>query len=56
MDRTQGLDMEAVFEGVKNWGRWGQDDQRGALNLITEERIAPCCRPGAQRPNIELGT
>ncbi len=24
-----------IFEQVKNWGRWGAEDQRGALNLIT---------------------
>jgi len=29
--------MERVFEQVKNWGRWGPDDQRGALNYITPE-------------------
>jgi kynurenine formamidase len=29
-----------TFEEVKNWGRWGSDDTRGALNLITEERVA----------------
>ncbi|MDF3293081.1 hypothetical protein [Streptomyces silvisoli] len=23
-----------------NWGRWGQDDQRGTLNLITQETRA----------------
>ena len=27
-------DVQAIFEQVKNWGRWGQDDQRGALNFI----------------------
>src|SRR5262249_6177490 len=27
-------------EACKNWGRWGRDDQRGALNLITPERVA----------------
>jgi len=27
--------MRKVFEQVKNWGRWGADDERGALNLIT---------------------
>lgn len=32
--------MERTFESVKNWGRWGADDQRGALNLITPERRA----------------
>jgi kynurenine formamidase len=29
-----------LFEQVKNWGRWGADDQRGALNLITDEKRA----------------
>jgi kynurenine formamidase len=24
-----------VFESVKNWGRWGEEDEAGALNLIT---------------------
>jgi hypothetical protein len=24
---------------LKNWGRWGQDDQQGTLNLITPEEI-----------------
>lgn len=27
--------MESIFESVKNWGRWGPDDEAGALNLIT---------------------
>ncbi|HEX5267530.1 MAG TPA: cyclase family protein [Acidimicrobiales bacterium] len=39
VNRVEGLDMEAVFEKVKNWGRWGEDDQRGALNLITEKQV-----------------
>ena len=31
----------ALAEGTKtgNWGRWGADDQRGALNLITPEAV-----------------
>ena len=24
---------------VNNWGRWGADDERGTLNLITDERV-----------------
>ncbi len=27
--------MRGVFEAAKNWGRWGKDDESGALNLIT---------------------
>jgi kynurenine formamidase len=29
--------IEQVFQQTKNWGRWGADDQRGALNLMTPE-------------------
>jgi kynurenine formamidase len=32
--------IERVFEDVKNWGRWGADDERGALNYITDEKRA----------------
>ncbi|HEY2301526.1 MAG TPA: cyclase family protein [Acidimicrobiales bacterium] len=28
-----------IFESVKQWGRWGTDDERGALNLLTAERV-----------------
>lgn len=30
--------MRAVFESVKSWGRWGPDDELGALNLITADK------------------
>src|SRR5579859_2186183 len=29
-------DMEALFSSVSNWGRWGPDDERGALNHLGE--------------------
>jgi kynurenine formamidase len=28
-----------LFEQSKCWGRWGADDERGALNLLTPERV-----------------
>lgn len=28
-------EVEEIFERVKNWGRWGPEDERGALNFIT---------------------
>jgi kynurenine formamidase len=34
---------------LSNWGRWGEDDQRGTLNLLTDERVraaARCIRSG----------
>ena len=33
-------EFEAMFEAVKNWGRWGPDDQLGTLNYITPARIS----------------
>ena len=29
----------SLFAAVQSWGRWGAQDQRGALNLITPERV-----------------
>jgi len=28
-------EFDALFQQVKNWGRWGPDDQLGSINLIT---------------------
>lgn len=30
-------DIERLLPELKNWGRWGKDDQRGTLNYITPE-------------------
>jgi kynurenine formamidase len=50
---------------LSNWGRWGERDQRGALNLITPEkrvaagalvrsgRTVSCARPLATAPGID---
>ena len=42
-----------LARGVNNWGRWGEDDERGTLNLITPEvvqRAAASVRRGAAFP------
>ena len=31
-------DVERLHKELSNWGRWGQEDQLGALNLITPEK------------------
>jgi kynurenine formamidase len=41
--------FQALFDRCSNWGRWGTDDQRGTLNLITPEhrlRAAGLVREG----------
>ncbi|MCU1428277.1 MAG: putative cyclase [Actinomycetia bacterium] len=32
-------DLQALAQRVSNWGRFGADDQRGTLNLITPEAV-----------------
>jgi kynurenine formamidase len=34
---TTAADIDELFEQVKNWGRWGAEDERGALNFITPD-------------------
>ena len=36
----RGPDVLALHETLSNWGRWGDEDQLGALNLITPEVTA----------------
>ena len=36
--------MAELFEAVKNWGRWGAADERGALNFITPDKTAAAAR------------
>jgi kynurenine formamidase len=32
-------EFDEIFEAVKNWGRWGPDDELGTLNYITPETV-----------------
>ena len=32
-------EFEKLFEKLKNWGRWGKDDDKGTLNYITPEKV-----------------
>lgn len=31
-------EFDELFQQVKNWGRWGKDDQLGSVNLITLDK------------------
>jgi len=45
--------FDAVAGTVNNWGRWGDDDQLGTLNLVTDEvrrKAAACVRVGKPFP------
>jgi kynurenine formamidase len=32
-------EFEEIFESVKNWNRWGPDDELGTLNYVTPEKV-----------------
>jgi kynurenine formamidase len=40
---------------VRNWGRWGPDDELGTLNHITPARIAAACRLATSGKVFALG-
>ena len=33
-------EVKGLFEKLSNWGKWGKDDERGALNFITDAKRA----------------
>ena len=37
-------ELEALLERISNWGRWGKEDQRGALNYIDDSKRAAAAR------------
>jgi kynurenine formamidase len=36
-DTIRDRDLDPLFDELSNWGRWGDDDQSGTLNFITED-------------------
>ncbi len=39
------VELDAMYASLKNWRRWGEDDQRGTLNFLTpERRVAAAAR------------
>jgi len=42
--RLSAGEVKAVYDKISNWGRWGKEDQRGALNFITPEKRAAAAR------------
>ena len=42
--RLTSAEVKGLFEKLSNWGKWGKDDQRGALNYITNQKRAAAAR------------
>ena len=43
-DEVTRAQFDAWMTELSNWGRWGDDDQLGALNLITEAKRVQAAR------------
>ena len=37
-------EIESYLRDRRNWGRWGSDDEVGAVNLITPEKCVAAAR------------
>jgi kynurenine formamidase len=48
-------ELDEMYETLKNWGRWGPEDQRGALNHLTESRRAAAATLVRSGESISLG-
>src|SRR2546425_8391431 len=47
--------LRKIVMQVRNWGRWGADDEIGTLNFITPEAVAAACRLATTGKVFALG-
>ena len=43
-------DFELLFDELKNWGRWGPDDELGTLNFLGPAEVIAACKLVTQGP------
>ena len=48
-------DFHQIASKVSNWGRWGADDQRGCLNLVTPDVLRRAAASVRQGKLIRVG-
>jgi kynurenine formamidase len=48
-------DVRELGARLRNWGRWGPDDERGTLNFITPERLVAAARLVREGKIFDLG-
>lgn len=49
------VDFKEIGKQLSNWGRWGADDERGTVNLITPERVAAAAQLVKRGAIFDLG-
>lgn len=48
-------DLERYAEKLRNWGRWGDDDEIGTLNFVTPEMVAGAAQLVTKGQRFSLG-
>jgi kynurenine formamidase len=48
-------DFDRLFERLKNWGRWGQDDELGALNFLRDADVVEAVKLVKTGRRVPLG-
>ncbi len=48
--------VRALGRQLSNWGRWGAEDERGTLNLVTPERLVAAAGEMRDGVCLSLGT
>jgi kynurenine formamidase len=48
-------EFERIFEEVKNWGRWGPDDELGTMNYLTPEKVSAAARLVTSGRRVSMG-
>lgn len=48
-------DFRSIGKRVSNWGRWGDDDERGTTNLVTPERLVSAAALVTEGKIFDLG-
>ncbi len=47
-------ELDALFESLQNWDRWGEGDERGTLHFLTDERRAAAARSVVTGETVSL--
>src|SRR5437764_8057614 len=47
-------EFRELFAALSNWGRWGADDEAGALHYLSAERVAAAARLVSAGTSVSL--
>jgi kynurenine formamidase len=52
--RMSVAEFDRLFASLKNWGRWGPDDERGTLNYLTPDKVRAAAALVRQGRSVSL--